>query len=50
MYYYAYINSSNICEGTYGFPSQITDASYIYLGTTNDQSVIGKRWNATTQQ
>lgn len=50
MYYYAYINSSNICEGTYAFPSQITDASYIYLGTTDDQSVIGKRQNATTQQ
>lgn len=50
MYYYAYINSSNICEGTYGFPSQINEASYIYLGTTDDQSVIGKRWNATTQQ
>ena len=50
MYYYAYINDSNICQGTYGFPSQISDTHYIYLGTTDDQSVIGKRWNANTQQ
>lgn len=47
MYYYAYINESSICTGTYGFPSQITDASYIYLGTEDDTSVIGKKWTGT---
>ena len=50
MYYYAYIDSNNICQGTYGFPTQVSLDDYIYLGTTDDQSVIGKRWNATTQQ
>lgn len=50
MHYYAYIDSNNICQGTYSFPSQISDLNYIYLGTTDDQSVVGKYWNATTQE
>lgn len=50
MHYYAFINDKNICLDTYGFPSQISDPKYIYLGTTDDKSVIGKKWNADTQQ
>lgn len=47
MHYYAFINANSICEGTYGFPSQITDSNYIYLGTQDDQTVIGKKWTGT---
>lgn len=50
MHYYGYIDENNICQGTYSFPSQISDPNYIYLGTTDDQSVVGKYWNATTQE
>ena len=48
-YYYAFINSSAIVTGTYVFPSVIDLHNYIYIGQTDDPSVIGKRWNASRQ-
>ena len=49
MYYYAYIDYNGITTGTYGFPSIVDLANYIYLGQADDPSVIGKRWNASRQ-
>ena len=49
MYYYAFIDSNAIATGTYGFPSVIDLPNYIYIGQTDDPSVIGKRWNASRQ-
>ena len=49
MYYYAYIDYNCIATGTYGFPSAVDLANYIYIGQTDDPSVIGKRWNASRQ-
>ena len=49
MYYYAYIDSIGIATGTYGFPSAVNLANYIYIGQADDPSVIGKRWNASRQ-
>ena len=49
MYYYAFINSSAIVTGTYVLPSVIDLPNYIYIGQTDDPSVIGKRWNASRQ-
>ena len=49
MYYYAFINSSAIVTGTYVFPSVINLPNYLYIGQTDDPSVIGKRWNACRQ-
>ena len=49
MYYYAFINSNGIATGTYGLPSAVDLANYIYIGQTDDPSVIGKRWNASRQ-
>ena len=49
MYYYAYIDSTGIATGTYGFPSAVNLANYIYISQTDDPSVIGKRWNASRQ-
>ena len=49
MYYYAFINSSAIATGTYGFPSAIYLPNYIYIGQADDPSVIGKRWNTCRQ-
>ena len=49
MYYYAFINSSAIVTGTYVFPSVINLPNYLYIGQTDDPSVIGKRWNASRQ-
>lgn len=49
MYYYAYIDSTGIATGTYGFPSAVDLANYIYIGQADDPSVIGKRWNACRQ-
>lgn len=49
MYYYAYIDSNGIATGTYGFPSAVDLANYIYIGQADDHSVIGKRWNASRQ-
>lgn len=47
MYYYAYINDSKICQDTYGFPSQVSLPEYIYLGTVDDKSVVGKKWTGS---
>lgn len=49
MYYYAFIDSNGIATGTYGLPSAVDLANYIYLGQADDPSVIGKRWNASRQ-
>lgn len=49
MYYYAYIDSIGIATGTYGFPSAVDLANYVYIGQADDPSVIGKRWNASRQ-
>ena len=49
MYYYAYINSTGIANGTYGLPSVVDLPNYIYIGQVDDPSVIGKRWNASKQ-
>ena len=49
MYYYAFINSSAIVTGTYGFPSVVDLPNYLYIGQTDDKTVIGKRWNASRQ-
>ena len=49
LYYYAYINSSSIVTGTYGFPSVVDLPNYIYIGQTDDQSLVGKSWNASRQ-
>ena len=48
-YYYAFINSSAIVTGTYVFPSVIDLPNYLYIGQTDDRSVVGKRWNASRQ-
>ena len=49
MYYYAFIDSNAIATGTYGFPSAVDLANYIYIGQADDRSVVGKRWNASRQ-
>ena len=49
MYYYAFIDSNGIATGTYGFPSVVNLPNYIYLGQTDDRSILGKRWNASRQ-
>ena len=49
MYYYAFIDSNGIATGTYGLPSAVDLANYIYIGQTDDPSVIGKHWNACRQ-
>ena len=49
MYYYAYIDSNGIATGTYGLPSAVDLPNYIYLGQTDDRSILGKRWNASKQ-
>ena len=49
LYYYAYIDSDFIVIGTYGFPSVIDLPNYIYIGQTDDRSLVGKRWNASKQ-
>lgn len=49
MYYYAYIDSNGIATGTYGLPSAVDLANYIYIGQTDDRSLVGKRWNASRQ-
>lgn len=49
MYYYAFIDSNGIATGTYGLPSAVDLANYIYIGQADDPSVIGKRWNASRQ-
>ena len=49
MYYYAYIDSNGIATGTYGLPSAVDLPNYLYIGQTDDQSFVGKRWNASRQ-
>ena len=49
LYYYAYIDSDFIVIGTYGFPSVVDLPNYLYIGQTDDRSVVGKRWNASRQ-
>ena len=49
LYYYAYVDSDFIVIGTYGFPSVVNLPNYIYIGQTDDRSILGKRWNASKQ-
>lgn len=49
MYYYAFIDSNGIATGTYGFPSIVDLPNYLYIGQTDDRSLVGKRWNASKQ-
>ena len=49
LYYYAYIDSDFIVIGTYGFPSLVDLPNYLYIGQTDDRSLVGKRWNASRQ-
>ena len=49
MYYYAFIDSNGIATGTYGFPSVVDLPNYLYIGQTDDRSVVGKRWNSPRQ-
>ena len=49
MYYYAFIDSNGIATGTYGFPSIVDLPNYLYIGQTDDRSVVGKRWNSSRQ-
>ena len=49
MYYYAFIDSNAIATGTYGFPSALNLPNYLYIGQTDDRSLVGKRWNTSRQ-
>lgn len=46
MYYYAYVNSSNICQSVHALPSQITADGYIEITEEQytSQSVVGKQY------
>lgn len=51
MYYFAYINASNICTSVYAMPTDLsTVPGYVAISEEQytAQSVIGKRWNAST--
>ena len=51
MYYFAYIDSNNICTGVYVMPTDLSNVQGYILITEqqyNSQEVIGKRWNADT--
>lgn len=51
MYYFAFIDSNNICTSVYAMPSDLSGVAG-YVAITEEeytsQSVIGKRWNAST--
>lgn len=51
MYYFAYINLDNVCTSVYAMPSDLSGvAGYVAITEAEytSQSVIGKRWNAST--
>lgn len=51
MYYFAYINADNICTSVYAMPTDLsTVQGYVSITEAEytSQSVIGKRWNAST--
>lgn len=52
MYYYAILNSHNICISVEGFQNQLTDydPDEVIPITSNDQSLVGKYYNPDTQQ
>lgn len=51
MYYFAYIDANNICQSVYAMPTDLSAVAG-YIAITEEeytsQSVIGKRWNAST--
>ena len=47
MGYYAFIDSNSIVTWVGYLPSTPTDSAYIYIGTTDDQTLIGKKWTGT---
>lgn len=52
MYYFAYIDATNLCTGVYAVPSDLsTMPGYIAISEEqyNSKSVVGKYWNADTQ-
>lgn len=52
MFYYAYIDQNNICQGVYALPTSISSDNYISITEEQytTQSVVGMRWNADTNQ
>ena len=51
MYYFAYIDSNNICTSVYAMPSDLSNVpGYIPITEEqyNAQEIVGKRWNADT--
>ena len=51
MYYFAFIDANNICTSVYAMPSDLsTVPGYVAITEAEytSQSVIGKRWNAST--
>lgn len=51
MYYFAFIDANNICTSVYAMPSDLSGvAGYVAITEAEytSQSVIGKRWNAST--
>lgn len=51
MYYFAYINADNICTSVYAMPTDLsTVQGYVSITEAEytSQSVVGKRWNAST--
>ncbi len=47
MHYYAFLNEQDVVEDIYSLPTVISDSKYIEI-PTNDQSLIGKKYNRTT--
>lgn len=52
MFYFAYIDATNLCTGVYALPSDLSGMPG-YVSITEEQytsqSVVGKYWNADTQ-
>ena len=52
MFYFAYIDATNLCTGVYALPSDLSGmAGYVSITEEqyNSRSVVGKYWNADTQ-
>lgn len=49
MYYYAFLDENDICTQIYAMPAPISGNQFIAI-STNDQSLIGQRFNRTTSE
>ena len=49
MYYYAFLDENDICTQIYAMPAPITGTQFIAI-STNDQSLIGQRFNRNTSE